>query len=47
LLRSVLLGRFGDRLGGPVRLEALAYRNDLRVIDEEVERREPDDITGQ
>jgi hypothetical protein len=27
--------------------EALAYRNDLRVIDEEVERLEPDDITGQ
>ena len=30
-----------------VRPEALAFRSDLCVIDEEVERLRPDDITGQ
>jgi hypothetical protein len=46
LLRSILLGRLGDFLGRPVRLEALANRNHLCAIDEEVERLRPDDITA-
>jgi len=45
---AIPLGRLGDCLGGVlVRPEALAFRSDLCVIDEEVERLRPDDITGQ
>jgi hypothetical protein len=46
--RLIVLGRLGDFLGAPlVRYEALAFRNDLWVLGEEVECLQPDHITGQ
>jgi hypothetical protein len=42
------LGRLGGVLvRSLVRPEAFAFRSELRVIDEEVERLRPDDITSQ